>query len=709
MSDLAPIPVSGRDGSAPVLAGRELRPGTAAHELSLFDQDKWVLTPALLMKHAYACSVNFALIPPSFRQVAKEYIFALLTMDDPAGVASVGVKMIRSRFGALKEFLLWAEARGITLLGELAAADLEAYRDHIEAQRIGQNAREEKRRAVRSLWLYRAKLHSDTLTLDPGVVWGLPYARRSSSTGAGENATERIPEQVLNLMVGWALRFTEQFADDILRLAREKEELDWETQKQQFGTSLPRPQAGARLTALLDRYRAEGRMLPGQTEAFARRFGSSRDACGRPVGGGVNIRHLAREARISRNTLTREPYRGQIQRAAAELGFADSVYLRTVPRGELDGAAWHGPVRWDEVGDLTRHLHTACYIVIAYLSGMRDSETKHLERGCMSVRRDETGRVVRHRITSLAFKSEDDPAGVEAQWTVTAPVARAAQVAEQIQPAGQDLLFAMPPAVWGDGNIRERAILTGATNTDMARFVDWINAYCHARHRLDAIPEVNGEPWRLTTRQWRRTLAWFIARQPGGTIAGAIQYRHLSLQMFEGYAGSSASGFRHEVQAEQAIARGEKLVDLVTDAERHQLTGPAGAEAESRLAAFNAHAQFTGKVVPDRKRLERHLGRHDPHVYPGEIVTCVYNPDRALCRRTEEHGPHLADCQPLACRNAAFTANNTEALRTQLAATSAALRSALVLAPYVRHRLQQQEHAMTTFLDKYPTTGQAGS
>ena len=48
----------------------------------------------------------------------------------------------------------------------------------------------------------------------------------------------------------------------------------------------------------------------------------------------------------------------------------------------------------------------------------------------------------------------------------------------------------------------------------------------------------------LNTSQFRRTLAWFIARQLGGSIAGAIQYRHHSIQMFEGYAGTSDSGFQ---------------------------------------------------------------------------------------------------------------------------------------------------------------------
>ncbi|WP_024512925.1 hypothetical protein [Bradyrhizobium sp. ARR65] len=57
-----------------------------------------------------------------------------------------------------------------------------------------------------------------------------------------------------------------------------------------------------------------------------------------------------------------------------------------------------------------------------------------------------------------------------------------------------------------------------------------------------------GKPWRITTRQFRRTNAWHIANRPFGTIAGMIQYKHASLAAFEDYAGSSRSGFRAGVE-----------------------------------------------------------------------------------------------------------------------------------------------------------------
>jgi hypothetical protein len=124
-------------------------------------------------------------------------------------------------------------------------------------------------------------------------------------------------------------------------------------------------------------------------------------------------------------------------------------------------------------------------------------------------------------------------------------------------PQDDTYLFARIPGSRHD--LRSHA--TGAkstqqTNDNLAAFTDWVNAFCQQHGRPDGIPLVNGQRWRLSTSQFRRTLAWFIARQPGGVIAGSMAYRHHRVQMFEGYAGTSASGFRAEVEAEDAIAFG---------------------------------------------------------------------------------------------------------------------------------------------------------
>ncbi|WP_338785163.1 hypothetical protein [Streptomyces sp. DG1A-41] len=231
----------------------------------------------------------------------------------------------------------------------------------------------------------------------------------------------------------------------------------------------------------------------------------------------------------------------------------------------------------------------------------------------------------------------------------------------------------------------------------------WINAYCAQRERPDAIPDDRGRLPHLTTRQFRRTLAWFIARRPGGTIAGALQYHHQRIQMFEGYAGTSDSGFRDEVEAEEALTRGQLLAQMGADPDRPALTGPAGAEAEARLAEFSRHTVFEGQVVTDEARLRRILARHDPHLYPGTFLTCVYNPDRALCRNPASPAdlPVMSDCQPLACRNTALTPANLQALTSHLTELEEALVDGERLAPYVRHRLQEQQRVTAAFLTRH--------
>ena len=155
----------------------------------------------------------------------------------------------------------------------------------------------------------------------------------------------------------------------------------------------------------------------------------------------------------------------------------------------------------------------------------------------------------------------------------------------------------------------------------------WINDYCTAHNRPDCIPMVRGQRWRLCTSQFRRTLAWFIARRPGGSIAGAIQYRHHGIQMFEGYAGTSDSGFRAEVEAEQTLQRGEHLFAIIENHEHRDLRGPAADQAHARLDDLERKTAYCGSIVTDPKRLTRIMRRDDPKIYPGRFITCIYDPD----------------------------------------------------------------------------------
>jgi integrase len=671
-----------------VLHGRPLRKGAVLAHTAQFTEDRWDLTPAVLHQHGHSYLLDFTALPEPYRQLGKHLAACLLSGPHPPALRVPSISTIRHHHTALRDFFGWLTHRRADplRLAELRPDDLADYHRHLLAALRTRSRRANYRCTIRLLWFYRHQL-PDGLVFDPAHLdaWGEPHGPAS-----GENATARIPEAVMGPILVWALRFVDVFAPDILAAADEALAL-----QNNQRTGHPKPFKPERLTALLDGYHQRRQPLPGRR-------------------GAVNVNFLAHKIDCHRTTLQRGTGAALLAAAADQLGVDADTWLETTPTGHLDGRAWLDRVRFaangfDSLGTLVRMLQAACYILVAYLSGMRDSEIKHLRRGCLTIRRDSAASPYRWTVTSLAFKGETDPRGATASWNVGQPAARAIAVLEQLQPADQPLLFTRQPYREGlRPSATNTAISTGATQKALADFATWINDYCQQHGRADRVPDVQGQPWVLITRQFRRTLAWFIARYPGGAIAGAIQYRHLSIQMFEGYAGTSDSGFRAEVDSEHAIARGEHLLDIFDEHQHQDLTGPAAAQAHQRLTDFSHHPDLAGhvseqlagplqgKVVTDPRRLARLMSRHDPAIYPGKYVTCVFDHTKALCGTR----PDLDNCQPLHCRNVALTEANRAALRDELAALDAVLGRVPAPPPYLAAILHQRAEAITAFLDK---------
>ena len=143
---------------------------------------------------------------------------------------------------------------------------------------------------------------------------------------------------------------------------------------------------------------------------------------------------------------------------------------------------------------------------------------------------------------------------------------------------------------------------------------------------------------------------------------------------------------------------------MIENHEHHDLCGPAAREAQHRLDNLQRSTAYRGSVITDRRRLVRLMRREDPHIYLGHFVTCVYNPEKALCRRqlTGDDGqsmPDLSSCEPLRCRNVALTAENREALTDQLHKLDTHLAQADLLPPFVAQRLAEQRHDLAALLD----------
>lgn len=676
-----------------VLHERRLRPGTVIEETSRFADEIWRLEPAILQQHQCALALDFTTLPVRWRPVVKELCLATLSGPLPPGETRLSIDSTYRLFTELKRFFAWLDTRTpapgrplIPTLAELTGADLEDFQRHLLAVLANPSARYSTRRAVRFLWRYRHNLDCDGLSFDPRHVdgWGEVDGR-----GRAENATDRIPEAVLGPMVAWSVRFIDDFAPDILAVDQHRRIL-------RDPARLGRPGVGtgaaAALRRLLDEHLAQRRPLPGHR--------------GRP-----NMHHLAATLGCHSKTLAR--YRPEIDAAAAVVGISAHSTFDVPITGRLDGQPWIDAIATDHridqgLATLARLLQTACYVLVAYLSGMRDSEIKHLRRDCVRVERDADGRPYRWRVQSLAFKGERDPSGVPATWVIGQTAARAISVLERLQPPETDLLFKCLPQGPGTGpasGATNAAMASATTNDQLNAMADWINDYCAAHGRTDGIPAVSGRRWRIKTSQFRRTLAWFIARRPGGTIAGAIHYRHLSIQMFEGYAGTSDSGFRAEVESEQALARGEHLLGMIDAHEHTELAGPAASEAARRLEAFDDQSRFQGTVVTDRHRLRRLMQRQDPAVYPGTYVTCIHDQAKALCTHAQDSSgklhPDLAGCRPFQCRNVTLTLSNVVAWKAEIEHIERRLSGRPPLPPLLHHRLIVRRDEIIGFLARH--------
>ncbi|WP_157928633.1 hypothetical protein [Mycobacteroides abscessus] len=664
-----------------VLSGRPLRPGVQLENTSRYSDPIWRLEPAQLQRHDKALSLNFPAFPPAMRKPAKIVAFALLTEIGP-GDRQRSINSVRKMIGELRRFCLWLHSQDYRL-EQVNNDQLLEYQAYLRTVLSTAGSRHAALVAVRLLWTYREQLKTWRLDADPRDIPDFGEPIRKSAIA--ENRTDRIPEDVLGPLLRWALRFIDDFGPDIIAAKNRRISL---SAKQDHS-----PSPGAACTRL-DRYlraqRAAGRPLPGYQ--------------GQP-----NALRIAQLARVSRKTIWR--HRAMLQNTIDVIGVDKASYLDGPITGRVFGETWTIGIATQDshpmaASRLARMLQAACYILIAYLSGMRDSEIKHLQRGCLTVLRDDEGTPYRWLVTSLAFKGEQDPEGVKATWMIGEPAARAVVMLEQLHAANQPWLFAPVPLGPGMGPASRsttEAMIGTATINALNEFVDWVNAYCDTRGFDDRIPDVKNKPWRLTTRQFRRTLAWFIARRPGGAIAGAIAYRHLSVSMFEGYAGTSASGFRAEVEAEQALERGEHLLDMIEHHQHRTATGPAAQELERRLDNLAAAASgFEGNVITDARRLRRLMKTADPQIFPSRYVTCIYDPDKALCHRQldESPKPSTARCAPLNCHNVALTDDNRAQWLQEIGDLSDALSGRPKLPPLLVHRLEERQRHIHNLLSK---------
>ncbi|MFC5828665.1 hypothetical protein [Nonomuraea insulae] len=176
-------------------------------------------------------------------------------------------------------------------------------------------------------------------------------------------------------------------------------------------------------------------------------------------------------------------------------------------------------------------------------------------------------------------------------------------------------------------------------------------------------------------------------------MAGARQFHHAKTIMFEGYAGTSASGFAAEVAAEEAVAKLDYLEDLYRDWDDG---GRAGGGAVQRIdAEFDRIRRELGDlpgVVASPARLRTMLRHLTKVLHPGALNDCFFQPGVAVCaKRAKPLGgrplPMINMCS--VCPNSRRTAVHLPRLRLVRDQAQEALDGSAELPPLQRLALMQ--------------------
>jgi len=250
-------------------------------------------------------------------------------------------------------------------------------------------------------------------------------------------------------------------------------------------------------------------------------------------------------------------------------------------------------------------------------------------------------------------------------------------------------------------------ITAKAANGRIAEFISWVNAHASEHGRdSEAIPADPDGP--VTLSRFRRTVAWHIARLPGGRIALAIQYGHLrTITTSEGYAGRARHGLARVLDIETAATMASYLQHVSDRLDAGEaVSGPAAARLMN--AARDAATRFEGMFLSPRQArallADPALQVHDN---PRAFLACNYDPAKALCHPGGAAGkaaahPDLDRCNP-ACANIARTGEHITALTAETARLRAEAASPLAPEP-IRQRLAQHADTLEQIAERHART-----
>ncbi|MEV7480413.1 integrase [Streptomyces halstedii] len=656
------VALPGPDG--PVVLPQWISPGNT-HPNARYSAPVWPLGPLIDNPSTILFKIHWRKCPAPLLSQVKPVTWTMINGQlRPTYLKDRGVRA-RSRTSAwdMQEtcyewmrLARWLHKHHMTSLGACTEDVWRAYIPERWQDGVSRGHAEKICTRLTDLWAF------DQLSAQPTGIARPPWDTEgfddflpaADGSAGGENSTEPLDPQVLGPLLVWAIRFVEDFADDILGAWAERGRLIT-----MASANRASPESRAALAEfLLPRLRS-GTPLPTVRLHGKRRLARA---------------YISALTGASQGQIDRFNERHQLSSLVAEQ--PGPCPLRTPATGRIGGKTWREHMDFDEAAELMRHLGTAATIICLYLTGMRPQEVQGLRSGCCpDPEAAADGTPGRHLIHSWHYKnvSDDDgnhiSAGEEREvpWIAITPVVHAIRVLERMVPPGEFLLSSAHHDFAGQRGY-PGVLKNGPLNKRIEDFVAWVNREAEAQNLPEQIiPEDSHGA--IGMSRFRRSLGWHIARRPGGLVALAIQYGHmrtvLDARTSSGYGSRSRTGIHSVLDVETALAAADtaaKLRDQVAAGEK--ISGPASRRALT--AAANA-PRFKGRIVPKTfaKKAAKFLSRDGVVLFdnPDAMLICAFKRDTALCEPDPQaNAPKQYDCRT-GCGNAVRTDNHARLLR----------------------------------------------
>lgn len=572
--------------------------------------------------------IRFANVPAQHRLVVKNVLMVLACPDQDA-VVDAGV-VRRGRGGqpsALYDCFLrlvlitkWSTGQGIARIADWKQADADRFVEDLRAGLHRKDGVGIGATAVRS-YVTALRLLRECSEVLPDAFTFFPWPGQTAADVAGEirhteNTTPPLPWESWAPLVAASWLIVDQFSSDVIAAVNIRAALP----------KVPRgPSGNNAYQVLLDWAQQRGPM-PLHTG-----FGRTKHSRGTP-----NSALLHRMLGLNDSALTRARHRYKadtmalIAEAAADPARAKfgGLHIPTAAVSHMDGttSAWIDELGLGETEHLESVLRAACYVLIASLTGMRDSEIQELTRNTSTTRDGLAA------LRSIQHKGNDNPDGQGREWWAPHPVIRTIEVLADLARHRTHLFARSSDNIGTYDPSRDVSRLIAFVNDDPAQRV--------GRGRglgLEPIQTPKGHAINATSL--RRSFCVFATTHPGAELGLGIQLGHSAWRMTTGYISDG------QQQAVRLMDDERKRVlhrDATTLLQQHSpVAGAAGQHI----------TQFRAQIIAEPARLDRLAATLAERLHLGLTNDCVWNPATSGCGSDR---PKLGDhvCIGIDCTNA---------------------------------------------------------